>query len=158
MNFPGDTNLLKEQRPGKCIAGDSFAGKHREISFEFELPFNPHDPANTGQPNWFFCNKCTSMFFASPGDDPLQVTGVCHAGGQHDRGGTSLNFVLPHDLPGSLGPGVQRGWSFCAKCSGLVFFGDSAQAGRCPAGDAHVKQGFDFFLQHNDFYLKEVSL
>src|ERR1700693_1725790 len=75
MNFPGDTNLLKEQRPGKCIAGDSFAGKHREISFEFELPFNPHDPANTGQPNWFFCNKCTSMFFASPGDDPLQVTG-----------------------------------------------------------------------------------
>jgi hypothetical protein len=168
MNFAGDTNLPRDQRPGKCIAGDNFGGKHQEKSFEFELPFNPNVPPNdghhgaeNGQPNWFFCNKCACMFFPGPEEAPLQLAGVCHAGGPHDRGNTSFNFVLPHNLPGPPAPGVQPGWFFCVNCLGLVFFDKLHRSGSCPAGDMHVKQSggtFEFFCSIMPLFSKRDDL
>lgn len=44
--------------------------------------------------------------------------------------------------------GTQRNWRWCSKCQGLWFGGNPA--GRCPAGDNHIKTGSaNYSLVHN---------
>jgi hypothetical protein len=44
--------------------------------------------------------------------------------------------------------GEQNQWRFCTKCHALFFYG--YDKGRCPAGDHHVWQGYDFYMHHDD--------
>jgi len=76
-----------------CAGG----GPHEEAGFHFMLPVNrigapalvPETP--TGQGQWRFCGKCTSMFFNGFADK-----GKCpRDGGTHSAIGDT--FVLPHD-------------------------------------------------------------
>ena len=42
---------------------------------------------------------------------------------------------------------MQADWRFCNKCYALFFDGYDTR-GVCPAGGAHVGQGFNFVLRH----------
>lgn len=174
MNWLGDPPL--HPRPGKCVANMDPPGKHKIVSFEFDLPvFDPTPGAVNGQKNWFFCVKCAEMFWAGNGDalgnDLPQLAGVCPAGGKHDRGDkfsapASFNFALPHPNVDGLPvetPGTQQGWGFCGKCNALVFFGTWVSCGVCPVvspppiGSEHSITGaeFNFVLPHNANFLNE---
>ena len=42
----------------------------------------------------------------------------------------------------------QSNWRFCHKCDAIFFSGYGGD--RCPAGDTHSGQGFNFVLPHED--------
>ena len=52
--------------------------------------------------------------------------------------------------PGSApaGSNDQSSWRFCNKCN-AIFFNGYPSKGRCPAGGAHVAQGYEFVLPHD---------
>jgi hypothetical protein len=71
--------------------------------------------------------------------------GVCPAGGSHSVVSTSLEFVLTHDMVGVKN--AQPNWRFCVKCNVMFFCAIAGKGGgRCPAGDTHTDQGFNFAL------------
>ena len=44
--------------------------------------------------------------------------------------------------------GAQQDWRYCQKCAGM-FWNGAADKGRCPAGGAHIGQGFQFLLHYD---------
>ncbi|MCS6595421.1 hypothetical protein [Bacillus cereus] len=135
MFFNGDPNIK-----GRCPAG----GTHHAYGFVFYLP---HDvPDTVGQPLWRFCDKCFGMFY----NGNPNIKGRCPAGGTHNPNAQSFNFVLPHDVPDTVG---QPLWRFCDKCFGMFYNGDPNIKGRCPAGGTHNPnaQSFKFVLPHRGF-------
>lgn len=121
---------------GVCPGG----GSHFAQGFNFELPFNTKPKADT-QKDWRYCGKCNGMFFAGFPNN----FGTCPAGGGHSAPQQSYNFVLHHDTSTNLGS--QNNWRGCNKCSGMFYDGYPTK-GHCPAGGAHVAQGYNFVLSH----------
>ncbi|MBM9506649.1 hypothetical protein [Actinacidiphila acididurans] len=94
--------------------------------------------AGTAQSDWWFCQKCYTMFFHGYADN-----GRCPAGGAHSPQG--YNFILPYG--GAATPTAQSYWRFCPKCYSMHF--EYYGPGPCPAGGGHIEQGFVFVLPHD---------
>jgi len=125
-------------------------GRHIAEGFEFTLPFEDDPEGPNIQANWFFCRKCSGLFFVPVGGD----AGTCAKDmGPHDATG-SLNFHLPHNIPEA--PSTQKGWRFCFKCS-LLYFGGNP--GHCVKGGGHehTQHTFNFVLAHGDEFIPKHS-
>lgn len=59
---------------------------------------------------------------------------------------TGSNFSLSYDLPEN--PTHQSNWRYCTKCQSM-FFNGLVGKGHCPAGGAHVADGYTFTLSHD---------
>jgi len=91
-------------------------------------------PITTFQDNWWWCYKCSCLFFAG------ESTGTCPAGYGHDYN-WSGQYYLHHDDSGA--PGLAN-WFWCWKCQGLAWYGLSSPpstVGSCPAGSGHERDG-----------------
>jgi len=67
-------------------------------------------------------------------------------------GGTAMAVAAPLGLlatPASADEGAQQDWRFCSKCMAM-FWNGAPDKGRCPAGGAHVAQGFQFLIHYDD--------
>lgn len=83
------------------------------------------------QPQWRWCNKCQSAFFAGAG------ASVCPKdNGPHNMSSGGAYFV---PLEGFAASG-QAGWRRCSKCQALFFSGPGAP-NVCPAGGVHTESG-----------------
>lgn len=93
------------------------------------------------QPDWRFCDKCKSLYFA-----PAVEKSDCPAGGRHSHVPTSLNFKLRHGVPGISHQGA---WRMCVRCTGLFFNGVEGKKGVCPAPVAPIHAPEEsYFLSH----------
>ncbi len=81
-----------------------------------------------GDDAWFWCYKCMGLASGT-----TAVSGVCPAGGAHERG-TSFSYRLPLIWGTQEG---QAGWQHCVRCQGL-FYGPGAANSSCPAGGQHT--------------------
>jgi hypothetical protein len=125
-----------EGTANKCAAGAS----HVPQGYDFYLPVDvPGTP--TMQNNWRQCRYCHAMVY-----NGYAQKGRCPATGRGHQPDTDLNYVLPHDVRGT--PKAQNQWRFCNKCFAMFYNGYPAK-GVCPAGAAHVAQGYDFVLPHD---------
>lgn len=124
-------------------------GGHRASigSWQFFLPNLEQgaDPAK-GQPDWRFCGKCNSLFWAPRGS--TAGSRCAYDGGEHAANG--LIFVLPNNMQGADGTAGQLGWRFCGKCHGLCWSPNGeVPVGSCPAGDRHAPAGWIFAPPNN---------
>jgi hypothetical protein len=85
----------------------------------------PNSSSGSGQPNWWACNLCATVFFAGNG---LGVCSVKH----HDHTGSG------DYLPIFKGGGGQAGWWQCSNCSNLFFSPNGTNIGVCANGGEHV--------------------
>jgi hypothetical protein len=105
-----------------------------------------NSPQAPGQHGWRWCNKCQGLAFDGGS--------ACPVGGAHThqeinrvKGRREYGLNLVPDLPIA---GGQHEWTWCVKCSGLVFAGHT-QAGPCPAGGTHSHSGGDYALPQLPF-------
>jgi len=82
--------------------------------------------AQSEQAGWYFCNKCSDIFFGAN-------SGVCPSGSSHSYG-TRLYTIFT----ASSSCGGQADWAYCVKCSGLFYAtSDFISRGVCAAGGIH---------------------
>jgi hypothetical protein len=95
-------------------------GTHLPLGWTFVLPNKEQGaPLTSGQPNWSFCGKCHSLFYA-----PDVSSSVCpRDGGRHLPQG--WDFVLPNDQQGATPATGQADWRYCANCKSLFWDGDA---------------------------------
>jgi hypothetical protein len=134
---------------GSCPAGDIFdGGHHSDGSGDYNLKADYDGGA--GQTPWRWCGKCQGLFFGDGGG------GRCPAGGPvpghlpfSERLGAISGIYRIETSTDNDGPGAQRNWRFCFKCTGLFFAGNST-FGRCPAGATHDP------ARSGDYLLREI--
>lgn len=107
------------------------------IALACAVPRQPASAMSASQNNWRFCQKCFTMFY----NGALGQAGACPAGGSHIAQG--LLFTLHYDDATSEPAKYQYSWRYCEKCRAMFYDGGPSK-GRCPAGGAHVSQGFIF--------------
>ncbi|KGN37999.1 hypothetical protein [Knoellia aerolata] len=108
--------------PGVCF--DQAPHTYDEFDATYNVPFGGQPECETG---WRWCSKCQRLWHL-----PHQGSSgtACFAGGEHDPAG-SFEYVLPQvDLA------VQKDWSWCSVCQGLIRFGPFEGAG-CVDGADH---------------------
>ena len=108
---------------------------------------------------WACCKKCGVLWYP----DSRTIRTRCAAGGDHERlppgtpqpGGPdppSENYQVLYDVPEDYDHGHaikhQNDWRCCSNCAAL-FFDGFASKGTCPAGGAHVAQGFNYGLLYD---------
>lgn len=91
--------------------------------------------ASVSQLGWYFCPKCSGLYYSSAPNDPNE-RGWCPAGGSHRYLG-GRGYVLFADYePGLIQSNYQGGWRFCFKCHAMHYaFG--VRIGMCPAGGGY---------------------
>lgn len=120
---------------GRCSAGSG----HEPAGFNFQMLIGGvGEEVPPGQTYWRRCKKCYAMYYGGFRDK----YGNCPAGGGHVMDGEL--YTLEHDRGAS--PTEQRDWRFCNKCY-VLFFDGFPNKGRCPTGNGHVAQGFNFVLK-----------
>ena len=77
------------------------------------------------QDGWFYCTKCSNLYFAATG-------GLCAAGGQHAHEKSSGSYTLSYGTSSCNG---QADWYWCKQCS-CLFFGLNNV--KCIAGGKHL--------------------
>jgi len=96
-----------------------------------------------GQNGWGWCNKCQGLCHGT-----AVTTGVCPAGGAHDRTDSPDYFVWASEVQqGTFAAKdfvAQDNWRHCSKCKGMLHSG----GGVCPAGGAHNNQSWNYHLHY----------
>lgn len=88
---------------------------------------------NSPQNGWRWCSKCQGMWYSLN-----DTNGTCPAGGGHTHNGSGHYYHYYDSIPFGYQNEWQHNWSWCSKCQGLFYSGNSSQ-GVCPAGGSHVK-------------------
>ncbi|MFF1810629.1 hypothetical protein ACFVXW_16050 [Streptomyces sp. NPDC058251] len=121
-------------------------GEHRWDGWTFFLP-NDHQGADgsQGQPDWRYCHRCHTLFWANVGST---AGSVCAKGGEHAAAG--WNFFLPNDHQGADGSQGQPDWRYCHRCHSLFWAPNgSTSNSACPAGGEHAAAGWNFILPND---------
>jgi M6 family metalloprotease-like protein len=109
------------------------------------------------QPDWRFCGKCNGLFYSGVNGCYYRGNQRCPAGDRHNPLG--YNFLLPHDIEET--PTAQKDWRFCTKCNGLFYSGANGsyhpENQRCPAGELHNPDGYNFVLSHQPVFIKHLG-
>jgi hypothetical protein len=121
---------------GSCPAGDILdGGHHSDRSGDYNLKYDSDGGA--GQTPWRWCGKCQGLFFGNGGG------GRCPAGGPvlghlpfSEQTGVTSGIYRIETIANNDGPGGQRSWWYCYKCTGLFFSGNGS-LGRCAASATH---------------------
>jgi hypothetical protein len=87
--------------------------------------------------------NCNSLYF-----DGYELDGRCPIGGEHQRTGFALNYVLPANVGEPAGH--QDAWRFCGDCYVLFFNGHPFFKGTCPLSSrvdgGHSAIGWNFAI------------
>jgi hypothetical protein len=125
-------------------------GEHRWDGWNFFLPNDRQGATEAaGQPDWRFCSRCRSLFWAPKGDT---AGTVCPRGGEHYFHPDSWMFFLPNDHQGATAATGQGDWRFCSRCHGLCWApGGDPTGTTCPAEGQHSihPDSWNFFLPND---------
>ena len=126
-----------EAKENACTVG----GQHTPQGYDFRLPFDRQATSNA-QANWRSCRvparRCSITDTGRRGAVPPSTVDLTSPT-------RTFSTVLPHDVPGT--PTAQTGWRFCNKCFAMFYDGFPTK-GRCPGGEGHVAEGYNFVLPH----------
>ncbi|MFF8868327.1 hypothetical protein ACF08B_40585 [Streptomyces sp. NPDC015139] len=125
---------------GYCPVGSGIFGwdhgHQRSGSGDYVLRYDA-DPG-VGDSHWRWCRDCAALW-SKGWSDSGRTTTYCPNSSQplrwHNWSGSGTYKI--EALPDGInGPGGQRRWFLCIRCSGLFFTGNGSD-GTCPAGGAH---------------------
>jgi hypothetical protein len=125
-------------------------GGHVAQGWMFYLPNSNQQPgpAKTEQADWYFCDKCYSLFFGKNASD----AGRCvYDNGLHRAVG--YEFYIPNFEEGATAAMGQPDWHFCGNCNGMCYAPNFVPTGGCPGtsppGGNHAPVGWTFALPNN---------